>query len=380
MTALKHAFQLTNAQKWHNFAYSAAVILSAFAAAAVVGTLDLDAETKGIIILVSLGLLTGLSARLGTRRGWSYYAEKYRPDASYVFSNGLKLGVLWRSLLVWLGGRCVSWLLLGLSDNNAGLALSLFVSIALVVLASLYVGLRYGWRSADTALSDVLPVMANTERVGAGLTPIDKSTSGRPRRKTALIVGGIAVIGAILGLGFFMRSGESSPPNAADQQVEDAVSKAISDPVVIPAPAESVSASASPPRAGEAATSTTTSVQRATPTPSQRDTPPLTYAVYGNVVASYFPGEPAEDAVADALSKLNSTLSVSAIDYLGYPVYALECEKNGQCVNGTGTPFGSTVEVAREMFAVNPSDVQKYALKCDVVCHDSQGQIIGSAP
>jgi len=240
--------------------------------------------------------------------------------------------------------------------------------------------LRGSLNAISAHAQDSVKVAAATD--GAPVTVLAEGyhPPSSKRRPALMIVGGIAVIGAILGLGFFVRSGESSPPNAADQQVEDAVNKAFSDPVVMPAPAESVSASASPPQVGEAATATTTSVQQANPTPSQRDTPPLTYAAYGNVVASYFPGEPAEDAVADALSKLNSALSVSAIDYLGYPVYALECEKDGQCVNGTGTPFGSTVEVAREMFAVNPSDVQKYALKCEVVCRDSQGQIIGSAP
>jgi len=82
----------------------------------------------------------------------------------------------------------------------------------------------------------------------------------------------------------------------------------------------------------------------------------------------------------DALSKVNSGLSVDGIDYLGYPEYSLECEANGQCVNGTGTPFGSVTDVAKEMFPVNPVDVQKYELKCQTICYDSQRLIIGRAP
>jgi antitoxin component YwqK of YwqJK toxin-antitoxin module len=121
--------------------------------------------------------------------------------------------------------------------------------------------------------------------------------------------------------------------------------------------------------------------QRPTPaTATQNSAPSLTSTTYGNVVASYFPGESAEDAVRDGLSKIKSSLSVSGIDYLGYPDYELECGKDGQCFNGTGTPFGDVADNAKEMFPVNPADIQQYALQCHVICHDSQGQIIGSAP
>ena len=82
----------------------------------------------------------------------------------------------------------------------------------------------------------------------------------------------------------------------------------------------------------------------------------------------------------DGLSKINSSISVDSIDTLGYPAYSLECEKNDQCFNGTGTPFGSTGDNAKEMFPVNPADIQQYGLKCDLICYDSQGRIIGRDP
>jgi hypothetical protein len=153
MKALNHPFELNSIQKWRAAWYSVAVIVAVFLLAAFLGNTDIDIDTLGIIYLVTFGIVTGISLRLGTKRGWVYYTEKYQPNARYVFTKSLKLGVLWRVLVVWFAGRVVSVILLNQADSDVSMGLLLLVSIALVVTAALYVGLRFGWRSADDALS-----------------------------------------------------------------------------------------------------------------------------------------------------------------------------------------------------------------------------------
>jgi hypothetical protein len=157
MKALTHPFQLSSTQKWHNIWFGVAAALAVFVLALIVSNMDIDGSTMGTIILIAFGLLTGITLRLGTKRGWTYYAERHQPDARYVFTKDLKLGVLWRVLVVWFGGRVVSAILLSQADSDIGMALLLLVSIVLVVAVALYVGLRFGWRSADSKLTGAIP-------------------------------------------------------------------------------------------------------------------------------------------------------------------------------------------------------------------------------
>lgn len=161
MKAQNQPFQLTTAQKWHNTWYGVAAALAVFVLAMIVGNMDLDESTMGTVILIAFGLLTGVTLRLGTKRGWTYYAERYQPGTRYVFTKNLKLGVLWRVLGVWFAGRFVSAILLDQADSDMSMALLLLVSIVLVVLVALYVGLRFGWRSADKTLTSTAPAAAS---------------------------------------------------------------------------------------------------------------------------------------------------------------------------------------------------------------------------
>jgi hypothetical protein len=154
MQALNHPFQLTSAQKWQNVWYGLAAVLAVFALVAIVGNMDIDGSAMGIVILIAFGFLTGVTIRLGTKRGWTYYANRHQPDARYVFTKELKLGVLWRVLVVWFGGRVVSAILLNQADSDMSMALLLLASIVLVIVVALFVGLRFGWRSADSKLID----------------------------------------------------------------------------------------------------------------------------------------------------------------------------------------------------------------------------------
>lgn len=157
MKALNQPFQLTTTQKWHNIWYCVAAALAVFVLAMIVGNMDLDENAMGTVILIAFGLLTGITLRLGTKRGWTYYAERFQPGKRYVFTKDLRLGVLWRVLVVWFGGRVVSAILLSQADSDLGMAMLLLVSIVLVVVVALYVGLRFGWGSADNKLTGAIP-------------------------------------------------------------------------------------------------------------------------------------------------------------------------------------------------------------------------------
>jgi len=262
------------------------------------------------------------------------------------------------------------------------------------------------------------PVDLGSGRADATAPPSSQRPLSQFGRRNQVIVGFIVLIGAALAVTSYLHSRESDPPSVADQQRLDEMSKEMTAPVTLLSVATSDSTQADPaiistaqeppvtsatevtasseqePRAAEASAATEPQAEQISspvkePVPAQVSSPAavapgqppsFTGNTYGNVVASYFPGESAQDAVMDALSKVNSGLSVDGIDYLGYPEYSLECEANGQCVNGTGTPFGSVTDVAKEMFPVNPVDVQKYELKCQTICYDSQRLIIGRAP
>jgi hypothetical protein len=161
MKALNQPFQLTSTQKWNNIWCGVAAVLAVFVLTMIVGNMDLDESTMGTVILIAFGLLTGFMLRMGTKRGWNYYAERNQSNAPYAFTKDLKLGVLWRVLAVWFGGRVVSAILLNQADSDMSMALLMLVSIALVVAVALYVGLRFGWRSAGKRLTSTVPAAAS---------------------------------------------------------------------------------------------------------------------------------------------------------------------------------------------------------------------------
>ncbi|WP_329741451.1 hypothetical protein [Dyella sp. A6] len=115
-------------------------------------------------------------------------------------------------------------------------------------------------------------------------------------------------------------------------------------------------------------------------TPESTGSSELTANTFGNRVTSFYPGKAPLDAYMDALIRINSNLMVSTIDYLGYPIYEVECEKNGQCVSGDGVAIGSIQDVAGWMFPVDPADISRYRLSCDVICYDTKGNVIGRDP
>lgn len=157
MKTTKHPLQLTSSQRWKNIGYGVAVVLGLFVLAMVFGN-DLSEEVAGTATLIVFGLLVGTTIRLSIRRGWTYYAEKYQPGATFVFTKSLKIGALWRSLAIWIGGRFVTILLLNQAESDAGLAILVLLSLCLVTAAALLAGLQFGWRSADSMLARNVPI------------------------------------------------------------------------------------------------------------------------------------------------------------------------------------------------------------------------------
>lgn len=249
------------------------------------------------------------------------------------------------------------------------------------------VGIRLGWRSVEECAPSTDPTKTLRLVNPAGV---------RRQQLIYLAAGVFVLIGSLSSLSntYPRWAGDGGNASASLAQEDPSLASLLSDDSTTPT-GKQPAALTQPSRSQQSAPSqqvsqqemvsapkpAQTSVQLPSPSPAaQGHAPLLTRDTYGNAVASYFPGESAQDALTDGLSKINSSLSVDDVEYLGYPTYSLECEKSGQCVNGTGTPFGSVTDVAKEMFPVNPLDIRKYALKCNVICYDSQGQIIGSAP
>lgn len=153
MQALNHPFELTSRQKWINAGLCTAVVAVLIVIAGVLGNSDISDDGSTILLFIAMGLATGLTVRLGTKRGWSHYAEKYQPGAQYAFNKELKLGVLWRVLAVWFAGRFLIVVLASMVGSEDGAGILLFVALAVMIAAALYIGLRFGWRSADSMLS-----------------------------------------------------------------------------------------------------------------------------------------------------------------------------------------------------------------------------------
>lgn len=122
-------------------------------------------------------------------------------------------------------------------------------------------------------------------------------------------------------------------------------------------------------------------VRQDTATEAQGGNSRVTVNTYGNVVASFYPGKSSLDAIGDALNAIHSELTVMDMSSTGYPDYQIECEANGRCVGGMGTPMGSVADIVKEMFPVNPADVGQNGITCgQYLCKDGQGSVIGRNP
>jgi len=322
--------------------------------------------------------------------GFNLGSNSHRLQATHGFQlaspppkqMGLTINLLYvLSCVVGIVYIVVIGLLLPDADNAAApqaLQVAVIGAVFFGVFLTL-MGVRLGWCSVEACAPGTDPSKA--VRLG--------NPAGVKRQQWIYLVAGIFVlVGSLSSLSVTYprwagngsnASGSSAQGGETLEDLEAQVAAASTD------QPQATLAQASPPQ--PSAPSPQTPHQEVVPTPAQAPAPvaqgkatSLTGNTYGNVVASYFPGESNLDAVMDGLLKINSSLSVDGIDILGYPTYSLECEKNGQCVNGTGTPFGSVADNAKEMFPVNPADIRQYGLKCDVICYDSQGQIIGRAP
>jgi len=203
-----------------------------------------------------------------------------------------------------------------------------------------------------------------------------KASFTSPKRWAIRIV--IILIAGVFGYMHYTAEHPSAAQAAQDAQDGQSVVDALADPSTAAAPAASV-ATAQPAQGVIPVSAGDSGVVH-----PMEDTAPakptLSLSTYGNQVASFFPGEAPKDAVRDALGKVNSMLDVNAVTISGYPDYALECEKNNQCVNNGGMNLGSVSDVASQMFPVNPADINRDNLSCNIICYDDKGSVIGRDP
>ena len=78
--------------------------------------------------------------------------------------------------------------------------------------------------------------------------------------------------------------------------------------------------------------------------------------------------------------KFNYTVVNNKVSSQGYPIYLVECnfETDRNCVGESGQPLGSIDEVAENMSRVSNVDVLRAGWKCDQICMDSTGAVVGS--
>jgi hypothetical protein len=114
-----------------------------------------------LVVEVVLAIAVGFTVRRGTQRGWMLYAEKYQPGTTYALTKNLKLGVLWRALAIWLGGCVILEFLTAMASSSLAIAFEFFIGASIVIQAAHSLGLRFGWKSADSTLPRALPATAS---------------------------------------------------------------------------------------------------------------------------------------------------------------------------------------------------------------------------
>jgi hypothetical protein len=166
--------------------------------------------------------------------------------------------------------------------------------------------------------------------------------------------------------------GDTPPATAANTQLQaqnDATKAALAQPVAPPAPA------ANPYPNGMA------QVFSDCGKPGFNSNNGLCNPIGGPVAAANPPPKatPSLDDLNDQLSKLGM-LDASGVNAQGYPIINVECEPNGQCVNGTGTPIGTVAQVAAQMPPIRADDILTYNYRCTEICMDDKANIVGRVP
>jgi hypothetical protein len=159
MKAPNHPFELTSEQRKQGARYNFAVVAALFIFMLIVSATGIDAAM--LVVEVVLAIAVGFTVRRGTQRGWMVYAEKYQPDTTYAFTTNLKLGVLWRALAIGLGGCVILEFLTAMASSSLAIAFEFFIGASIVIQAAHSLGLRFGWKSADSTLTGSVPVTAS---------------------------------------------------------------------------------------------------------------------------------------------------------------------------------------------------------------------------
>jgi len=148
-------FHLSPSQKKSNLWLGGLTTLGLLIVAAVLGQIAANLETGTNLMLVVMGVTSGVLVRGSTKRGWNYAMAEQASPIPFNWNTKRRLGVLWRTLAVLFMGLLIISGLDGLAAGDS--AQALFMAFALIVIATsgILVGLRYGWNEAQTNLSTI---------------------------------------------------------------------------------------------------------------------------------------------------------------------------------------------------------------------------------
>jgi hypothetical protein len=341
-------------------------------------------------MIVVYALMGAFMFWLGVMRGIGFHRKTLQASGSPVIT------VQKPSLMSWyIGVTLTSFLLClvaalivaNMSDapDLTGEELCLFlVAEAVVMGVALLLGLRKGWHAVMVdATTSVAP--------GAPMSPGQNGQAGKGGKSVkvglAIVLGVVVLGGAIAALNY--QNSNATSDDDLHAPIDNSPADGNPSPVASSTPSQDISVSSA-----IAPTATTPPSPANTPTPYPNgmaqnfsqcgkpgyDSDNLVCHPVGQPIAEQSSDTaglpPAINAINDQLAKLG-TLSVTMTNPQGYPVFSMECNPQGQCVNGVGVPMGTLQDIAQEMTTVRQSDITRYDYKCSVICIDAEGNIIG---
>jgi len=148
-------FHLNASQRKSNLWLGGLTTLGLLIIAAILGQIAANVETGTNLMLVVMGVTSGVLVRGSTKRGWTYaMAEKGSP-IPFNWNARRRLGVLWRTLAVLFMGLLIIGGLDGLAAGDT--AVMVFMTLALIAITAggILVGLRYGWNEAQASVQSI---------------------------------------------------------------------------------------------------------------------------------------------------------------------------------------------------------------------------------
>ena len=148
-------FHLNASQRKSNLWLGGLTTLGLLIIAAILGQIAANVETGTNLMLVVMGVKSGVLVRGSTKRGWTYaMAEKGSP-IPFTWTAKRRLGVLWRTVAVLFIGLLIIGGLDGLAAGDVVLALFMAFALIAITTSGILVGLRYGWNEAQASVQSI---------------------------------------------------------------------------------------------------------------------------------------------------------------------------------------------------------------------------------